>query len=178
MPRASSARARTRSGHHRRDKRRAYSPSGCDDSLATLQLDQQEPSGEHVNEFTSIAAPGRVSRIISTATLRRHTEGTNTTKHSENNTTNGVDQRPRSKREGRSIPPRTPISSVITTRRCFSCKKKIGPATSFKCRCNQVFCSVHRYSDRHSCSFDYRGAGKITLVKENPLIKKEKLEKI
>ncbi|TPX61640.1 hypothetical protein PhCBS80983_g00944 [Powellomyces hirtus] len=67
MPRASSARARTRSGHHRRDKRRAYSPSGCDDSLATLQLDQQEPSGEHVNEFTSIAAPGRVSRIITTA---------------------------------------------------------------------------------------------------------------
>ncbi|KAI8588752.1 hypothetical protein BDZ88DRAFT_384337, partial [Geranomyces variabilis] len=60
-------------------------------------------------------------------------------------------------------------------RRCYLCKKKVGPATSFKCRCNQVFCSVHRYSDRHSCSFDYKGAGKVALAKENPVVKKEKL---
>ncbi|KAI9096167.1 hypothetical protein DFS34DRAFT_561989, partial [Phlyctochytrium arcticum] len=60
-------------------------------------------------------------------------------------------------------------------RRCFLCRKKLGPATSFKCRCNQIFCCTHRYSDRHPCSFDYRTAGKAALVKENPLIRKEKL---
>ncbi|KAJ3044084.1 hypothetical protein HDV00_003188 [Rhizophlyctis rosea] len=62
--------------------------------------------------------------------------------------------------------------------RCTTCRKKLGPATSFKCRCSQVFCSVHRYSDRHQCSFDYKGAGKAGLERDNPRVGKEKVARI
>ncbi|KAI9005352.1 hypothetical protein BC832DRAFT_520884, partial [Gaertneriomyces semiglobifer] len=69
----------------------------------------------------------------------------------------------------------TGSSLTVTGRRCQCCRKKLGPATFFKCRCNQVFCSVHRYSDRHHCTFDYRQAAKASLAKENPLVRNEKL---
>ncbi|KAJ3153205.1 hypothetical protein HDU89_000834 [Geranomyces variabilis] len=182
--RAYTARSRPCSSATRREKRRSYSPSSYVDAVPSTQL------GEHVNEFTSVAMPGRVSRVISTATGRRYASGVaGGSNHGSSGEVNKMDgtsggpsngnPRPRSKRESaRPIPPRTSISSVITSRRCYLCKKKVGPATSFKCRCNQVFCSVHRYSDRHSCSFDYKGAGKVALAKENPVVKKEKLEKI
>ena len=39
--------------------------------------------------------------------------------------------------------------------RCQSCKKKVG-LTGFTCRCGGLFCSIHRYSDKHDCSFDYK----------------------
>ncbi|KAI9209727.1 uncharacterized protein BJ171DRAFT_484861 [Polychytrium aggregatum] len=62
--------------------------------------------------------------------------------------------------------------------RCALCKKKLGLAACFKCRCDETFCSVHRYTDRHQCPYDYKEAGRITLAKENPLIKNEKVQKI
>merc|ERR1712079_540560 len=37
--------------------------------------------------------------------------------------------------------------------RCSACKKKVG-LTGFDCRCGGLFCSIHRYSDKHDCSFD------------------------
>ena len=39
--------------------------------------------------------------------------------------------------------------------RCASCKKKLG-LTGFTCRCGELFCSIHRYSDKHQCGFDYK----------------------
>jgi hypothetical protein len=39
--------------------------------------------------------------------------------------------------------------------RCVSCKKKLG-LTGFTCRCGGLFCSIHRYSDKHQCDFDYK----------------------
>ena len=39
--------------------------------------------------------------------------------------------------------------------RCFVCKKKVG-LTGFTCRCGGLFCSIHRYSDKHECGFDYK----------------------
>merc|ERR1711936_1425680 len=33
-------------------------------------------------------------------------------------------------------------------------KKKVG-LTGFTCRCGGLFCSIHRYSDKHDCTFDY-----------------------
>merc|ERR1719232_1258151 len=32
-------------------------------------------------------------------------------------------------------------------------KKKVG-LTGFTCRCGGLFCSIHRYSDKHECKFD------------------------
>ncbi|KAL7084495.1 hypothetical protein ACP275_14G226300 [Erythranthe tilingii] len=61
--------------------------------------------------------------------------------------------------------------------RCSSCKKRVG-LTGFKCRCGNMYCGSHRYSDKHDCPFDYRTAGRDAIAKANPVVKAEKLDKI
>lgn len=61
--------------------------------------------------------------------------------------------------------------------RCSFCRKRIG-LTGFKCRCGQTFCSLHRYSDKHNCVFDYKTAGQDAIAKANPVVKADKVEKI
>ncbi|KAK6120788.1 hypothetical protein DH2020_045464 [Rehmannia glutinosa] len=62
-------------------------------------------------------------------------------------------------------------------KRCGTCRKRVG-LTGFNCRCGSIFCSVHRYSDKHECPFDYRTAGQEAIAKSNPVVKAEKLDKI
>lgn len=61
--------------------------------------------------------------------------------------------------------------------RCLMCRKKLG-LTGFECRCNGLFCSTHRYSDKHNCSFDYRQLGAEEIRKNNPVVVSEKINKI
>ncbi|GAV68981.1 zf-AN1 domain-containing protein/zf-A20 domain-containing protein [Cephalotus follicularis] len=61
--------------------------------------------------------------------------------------------------------------------RCSFCGKRVG-LTGFKCRCEQTFCSQHRYSDKHNCVFDYKTAGQDAIAKENPVVKADKIDKI
>jgi len=61
--------------------------------------------------------------------------------------------------------------------RCGVCRKKVG-LTGFKCRCEGLFCSIHRYSDKHDCSIDYQALAKDKLKKENPVVEASKLERI
>ncbi|KAJ8770168.1 hypothetical protein K2173_011503 [Erythroxylum novogranatense] len=61
--------------------------------------------------------------------------------------------------------------------RCSTCKKRVG-LTGFKCRCGNLFCASHRYSDKHACPFDYRTAARESIAKANPIVKADKLEKI
>jgi len=61
--------------------------------------------------------------------------------------------------------------------RCFMCRKKVG-LTGFTCRCSGLFCSTHRYSDKHNCSFDYRQLGAEEIRKNNPVVVSEKINKI
>jgi len=61
--------------------------------------------------------------------------------------------------------------------RCLCCKKKLG-LTGFTCRCGGLFCGIHRYSDKHDCSFDYNAMGKKEIAEANPLIVAEKVAKI
>ncbi|KAL3647599.1 hypothetical protein CASFOL_008567 [Castilleja foliolosa] len=63
--------------------------------------------------------------------------------------------------------------------RCFGsgCRKKVG-LMGFRCRCGDVFCSEHRYSDRHDCSYDYKAAGREAITKENPVVRASKLLKV
>lgn len=63
------------------------------------------------------------------------------------------------------------------TNRCFTCKKRVG-LTGFKCRCDNVFCSLHRHSDKHVCSYDYKAAGRDAIAKANPIVKAGKIDKI
>lgn len=61
--------------------------------------------------------------------------------------------------------------------RCLSCKKKVG-LTGFECRCGGLFCSIHRYSDKHECNFDYKELGAEEIRKSNPVIVAKKVQKI
>lgn len=61
--------------------------------------------------------------------------------------------------------------------RCVTCRRKVG-LTGFRCRCGGMYCSVHRYSEKHECSFDYRSAGRDAIARENPVVKARKIEKI
>ncbi|CAL0328729.1 unnamed protein product [Lupinus luteus] len=61
--------------------------------------------------------------------------------------------------------------------RCSGCRKRVG-LTGFRCRCGELFCSEHRYSDRHDCSYDYKTAGREAIARENPVVKAAKIVKI
>ncbi|KAL2486007.1 Zinc finger A20 and AN1 domain-containing stress-associated protein 5 [Abeliophyllum distichum] len=57
------------------------------------------------------------------------------------------------------------------------CRKKIR-LIGFRCRCGEVFCSEHRYSDRHDCSYDYKSAGREAIARENPVVRAAKILKV
>ncbi|RZC57720.1 hypothetical protein C5167_005024 [Papaver somniferum] len=67
-------------------------------------------------------------------------------------------------------------SGAVTKNRCFSCNKKVG-LTGITCKCGSVFCSLHRYPEKHSCDFDYKSVGRETLAKLNPQVKADKIER-
>lgn len=60
---------------------------------------------------------------------------------------------------------------------CTSCRKKVG-LTGFRCRCGDLFCPRHRYSETHDCSFDYKAIGREEISKANPLVRAAKIIKI
>ena len=61
--------------------------------------------------------------------------------------------------------------------RCHHCNKKVG-LTALACRCGGIFCGLHRYSDKHDCTFDYKHHGKEQLARANPLIAGARIHKI
>ncbi|GMH27262.1 hypothetical protein Nepgr_029105 [Nepenthes gracilis] len=61
--------------------------------------------------------------------------------------------------------------------RCSGCRRKVG-LTGFRCRCGELFCAEHRYSDRHDCSYDYKTAGREAIARENPVVKAAKIVKL
>ncbi|XP_076439292.1 uncharacterized protein LOC143278144 [Babylonia areolata] len=61
--------------------------------------------------------------------------------------------------------------------RCHTCRKKVG-LTGFQCRCGGLFCSLHRYSDKHQCTFDYKEHGQEQIRKHNPVVVGSKVQKI
>lgn len=61
--------------------------------------------------------------------------------------------------------------------KCFTCKKKLG-LTGFDCRCGGLFCSIHRYSDKHECSFDYKAMGEKEISTNNPMVVAQKVAKL
>ncbi|PHT97675.1 Zinc finger A20 and AN1 domain-containing stress-associated protein 4 [Capsicum chinense] len=69
------------------------------------------------------------------------------------------------------------VKSKEDLKKCTACRKRVG-LTGFSCKCGDLFCAVHPYSDKHNCSFDYRNAGQNAIAKENPIIVEEKLNKM
>uniref|UniRef100_A0A7N0ZX67 AN1-type domain-containing protein n=1 Tax=Kalanchoe fedtschenkoi TaxID=63787 RepID=A0A7N0ZX67_KALFE len=61
--------------------------------------------------------------------------------------------------------------------RCSGCRRKVG-LIGFRCRCGDVFCWEHRYSDRHDCGFDYKASGRAAIARENPVVRPAKILKV
>ncbi|XP_048527975.1 uncharacterized protein LOC125507440 [Triticum urartu] len=62
----------------------------------------------------------------------------------------------------------------VAANQCATCRKKVG-LLGFRCRCEGTFCSVHRYSEKHDCGFDYKTAGQEQIAKHNPVVVADKI---
>jgi hypothetical protein len=62
-------------------------------------------------------------------------------------------------------------------KRCFLCKRKVG-INGFICKCNNTFCTRHRYVFEHKCTFNHKTYEKDKIREKNPELKKEKFERI
>ncbi|PHT97674.1 Zinc finger A20 and AN1 domain-containing stress-associated protein 8 [Capsicum chinense] len=69
------------------------------------------------------------------------------------------------------------VKSKEGLKKWTACRKRVG-LTGFICKCGDLFCAVHHYSDKYNCPFDYRNAGQNAIAKANPIIVAEKLNKI
>ncbi|CAN6204842.1 unnamed protein product [Urochloa humidicola] len=67
-----------------------------------------------------------------------------------------------------------PEAARAPANRCSSCRKRVG-LTGFRCRCGELFCGAHRYSDRHGCSYDYKGAARDAIARDNPVVRASKI---
>ncbi|KAI9090654.1 hypothetical protein K1719_028507 [Acacia pycnantha] len=70
-----------------------------------------------------------------------------------------------------------PDGTAAQPNRCATCRKRVG-FTGFKCKCGITFCGVHRYPEKHGCSFDFKAVGREELSRANPVVIAEKLRKI
>lgn len=62
--------------------------------------------------------------------------------------------------------------------RCAQCRKRLTLTNSYTCRCGHLFCSSHRYSEVHNCTYDYKKEGRKLLEEANPVVTAPKLPKI
>ncbi|XP_026153771.1 AN1-type zinc finger protein 5b [Mastacembelus armatus] len=72
---------------------------------------------------------------------------------------------------------KTPEPPKPKKNRCFMCRKRVG-LTGFDCRCGNLFCGLHRYSDKHNCPYDYKAEAAAKIRKENPVVVAEKIQRI
>uniref|UniRef100_A0A8C7TLY4 AN1-type zinc finger protein 5 n=2 Tax=Oncorhynchus mykiss TaxID=8022 RepID=A0A8C7TLY4_ONCMY len=72
---------------------------------------------------------------------------------------------------------KSPDSAKPKKNRCFMCRKKVG-LTGFDCRCGNLFCGLHRYSDKHNCPYDYKADAAAKIRKENPVVVADKIQRI
>uniref|UniRef100_J3L3I4 AN1-type domain-containing protein n=1 Tax=Oryza brachyantha TaxID=4533 RepID=J3L3I4_ORYBR len=73
--------------------------------------------------------------------------------------------------------PTPPPRAKAKKSRCAACGRSVG-LMGFECRCGGVFCGAHRYSDRHDCGYDYRGAGRDAIARANPVVRADKVDKL
>ncbi|PHT29545.1 hypothetical protein CQW23_30872 [Capsicum baccatum] len=69
------------------------------------------------------------------------------------------------------------VKSKEGLKKCTACRKCVG-LTGFSCKCGDLFCGVHHYSNKYNCPFDYRNVVPNAIAKANPIIVAEKLNMI
>ena len=60
---------------------------------------------------------------------------------------------------------------------CPVCQKRLK-LTAIKCKCNNYYCNIHKYSDMHDCSYNYISAAQDIIKKNNPKIISTKVNNI
>lgn len=60
--------------------------------------------------------------------------------------------------------------------KCYFCNKKVKLHEQIICKCNYIFCPLHRLCHQHNCSVGINN--KIIIKDKNPKIKNKKLEDI
>lgn len=60
--------------------------------------------------------------------------------------------------------------------KCNICNKKIKSLLPLKCKCENYYCTIHKYE--HICNFDHKKQFQSRLKKLNPIVKHDKLERI
>jgi len=58
------------------------------------------------------------------------------------------------------------------------CKRKILVPHEIICKCGMVLCAKHRLPFDHECDFDWKNEHKQRIQDNNPVIRKEKIDKI
>lgn len=58
------------------------------------------------------------------------------------------------------------------------CKKKIPLVSQYPCKCGNFYCIKHKLNKDHNCKYDYYSENIKKIIKENPIIKKNKIEPI
>lgn len=74
----------------------------------------------------------------------------------------------------------TPLSLEVPSEpknRCGVCRKKLK-LTDLACRCSARFCSQHRPPEEHSCTYDFKAAGRAHLTKQLEKAVADKVERI
>lgn len=71
---------------------------------------------------------------------------------------------------------------LITSGSDSVCDSTFDPSTfvfpGFDCRCGNLFCGIHRYSDKHNCPYDYKAEAAAKIRKENPVVVADKIQRI
>lgn len=73
----------------------------------------------------------------------------------------------------RQLPPQL----VSKPGRCSKCSKKTG-LIPFDCKCGYKFCGRCRYPYAHDCTYDHTSDNRAAIIKANPLVAPEKINRI
>ena len=67
-------------------------------------------------------------------------------------------------------------------KKCLICNRKLSIINRYQCRCNQntntYFCSLHRYSNEHKCSYDWINYHRNNIKRNNKKVIGEKIIQI
>ena len=72
---------------------------------------------------------------------------------------------------------KTKIKKRTKKKRCPVCNKKLK-LVNFKCKCDKIFCALHRMPEQHNCLYDFKTEGRDRIRKDNPRVVAEKIRKI
>lgn len=128
---------------------------------------------------TSVLSHTTSSQSVETGATTVPTVAKASAKTSEQASGTSVDVHTAAAAAAASSSPASPAESEKKPKknRCHVCKKKVG-LTGFECRCGGLYCGLHRYSDKHDCTFDYKVLAQEEIRKANPVVVGEKVAKI